>query len=571
MVVLATLLAAAGCGSSSQSSAPGGGTDAGADGFVVGDAGGLTGAPTGPIGVTGAARLLAQGTFGPHPSEITAVSTQTYAQWFGAQAATPPSLLLPLDMAGGDFNTDWWTLAVTGKDELRQRIAYALSQIFVVSLQTGPLWANDQAVSHYRDLITQHAFGNFRDLLDVISHSCEMGQYLTYFQNDKPNAATGVHADENYAREIMQLFTIGLVELNQDGSQKVDKNGNPIPTYAQKDVENLARVFTGWASTPLGGGTVNDENSWMYDLDYLHPMACYPKHHDTDAKTIVGGVTVPAGGTCDSDMKIALDTLFNHPNVAPFIGKQLIQRLVTSNPSPTYVSRVAAVFANNGAGVRGDMLAVVEAVLTDPEAIAGKTTAKLREPVVRIANLWRAFSATDSGDPNVGASSLITTQGYWQIAQAPFYSPTVFNFYRPDYVFPGPLAMAKLVAPEFQISNEYTVVSFNNLIEYNVYEFIDSAGEVQSGFQGYPDQSVDTLLHTAEWEPYATDAGKLVDELNLVFMAGQMPAAMRTSIIDYVNQTMPQATATSAAAKAGWLAIEATIGVVTSPQYAIQR
>ncbi len=166
-----------------------------------------------------------------------------------------------------------------------------------------------------------NAFGNFRDLLDAITLSPAMAQYLTYFKSDKPDPSTGSHADENYAREIMQLFTVGLVELNPDGSQKTDASGNPIPTYGLPEIENLARVFTGWGSNPLSPHTMGDENAWKYDVDFLHPMTPYQAHHDTGAKTIIGGVTIPAGGTCESDLKIALDTLFHHPNVGPFIGR----------------------------------------------------------------------------------------------------------------------------------------------------------------------------------------------------------------------------------------------------------
>jgi uncharacterized protein (DUF1800 family) len=327
----------------------------------------FAGLPSGPIGTTGAARLLTQATFGPTLDGVQSTASETYAEWFAAQAAATPSLTLPLVPQGNsDRLIPWWTIAVNGPDQLRQRMALALSEILVVSSSAAVLVDESQGVSVYVDLLVQNAFGNFRDLLDAVSHSPAMGQYLTYFKSDKPNPATGSHADENYAREIMQLFTVGLVMLNQDGSQQTDSSGNPIPTYGLPEIENLARVFTGWASNPIPPHTLGDEDAWTYDLDYLHPMAPYDAHHDTGAKTILGGVTIPAGGTCESDLEAALDTLFNHPNVGPFIGRQLIQRLITSNPSPGYVSRVAAAFANDGHGVRGDMLAVFEAILTDP-------------------------------------------------------------------------------------------------------------------------------------------------------------------------------------------------------------
>ncbi|MEJ1964006.1 MAG: DUF1800 family protein [Gammaproteobacteria bacterium] len=278
------------------------------------------------------------------------MATQSYDTWFTAQAAQPVSLELP---KVANWNDDrlpaWWANVIKGPDQLRMRTAYALSQILVISKNNAILYNLGQGRAYYADILNKNALGNFRTLLDAVARSPEMGFYLSYFKNDKPNTATGVHADENFARELMQLFTIGLWKLNPDGTQQLDGSGNPIPTYAQAEVTNLARVLTGWASGPYNGRTrrLRVDYDWT-NGDVLNPMACYSAHHDTDAKTIVSGVTIPAGGTCDSDLKIALDTLFNHPNMAPFIGKQLIQRMVTSNPSPGYVSRVSAVFANNG-------------------------------------------------------------------------------------------------------------------------------------------------------------------------------------------------------------------------------
>ena len=547
-----TLLAVA-CGSSSRG--------AGSTGPAA-----FAGLPPGPIGTTGAARLLTQATFGPTLDGIQSTATQTYAQWFGAQAAAPPSLTLPLvPQTNGERLVPWWTLAVNGPDQLRQRVAFALSEILVVSSSAASLVDQSQAVSVYIDLLVENAFGNFRDLLDAVTHSPAMGQYLTYFKSDRPNPATGSHADENYAREIMQLFTIGLVELNPDGSPKADGSGNPIPTYGLPEIENLALVFTGWGSNPLAPHALGSEDAWLYDLDFLNPMTPYDTHHDTTAKTIVGGVAIPAGGTCESDLKIALDTLFQHPNVGPFIGRRLIQRLVTSNPSPAYVGRVSAAFADNGYGVRGDMLAVIEAILTDPEALTAGAAAKLREPMIRFTELYRTFGATDlAGDGNIPENEVVTL-GLGTMAEAPYWAPTVFNFFTPAYSRPGALLAASLASPEFEITNENTAVLMSNQVEASAYQYIDSSGAQHAGADDYTTATDPTsvMLHTAAWESFASDPGTLVDNLGLVFMEGQMPPAMRASIVGYIG-LIPASSPAQRVAEAAYL-------VTMSPQFSIQR
>ncbi len=518
------------------------------------------------MGQVAAARLLMQGTMGASPADLSKASTQSYDAWFAAQVGAPMSLALPqVATWNGNYLPAWWSDAVNGTDQLRQRMAFALSEILVVSAVNQDLYTQGQGLAYYYDQLAGNALGNYRDLLDSVSHSPEMGVYLTYFKNDKPNASTGVHADENYAREVMQLFTIGLWDLNADGTQRVDGSGNPVPTYTQSDITNLARVFTGWASAPVGGHT--GDMAWAYDKDFLHPMVCYANHHDTDAKTIVGGVQIAAGGTCDTDMKVALDTLFNHPNTGPFIAKQLIQRLVTSNPSPAYVARVAAKFANDGTGVRGNLLAVAEAILTDPEATAvgsAATAGRLREPVLRLTALWRAFSATAQ---NGTVTDQIIGNANADFGESAMQSPTVFNFFTPNYQRAGALAGAGLVAPEFQIANENTAVMTSNDLQMQTYKFADAAGNAEVGVdnvggQGKPN-STDVVLHTAAWEPYAGDAGTLVDQLALVFMPGQMQSAMRDTLVNYVN-SIPATTPANRV-------IEAASLMINSPQYAVQR
>jgi uncharacterized protein (DUF1800 family) len=503
-----------------------------------------------------------QATMGASLADLNTAAAQSYDAWFAAQTAAAPSLELPLvtNSANPTRLSAWWYNAVNGSDQLRQRMAFALSEIMVVSNVDTALGDQAQAMAAYYDLLSDNALGNFRTLLGAVSRSPAMGKYLTFFKNELPNPATGVQADENYAREIMQLFTIGLWQLNPDGAQKLDSGGNPIPTYAQSDVTNLADVFTGWGSNPVDGDS--GRAAWAADDDLLDPMACYPEYHDSSAKTIVGGVAIPAGGTCQSDLDAALDTLFNHPNTAPFISKQLIQRLVTSNPSPAYVARVAAVFTNDGQGVRGNLLAVAKAILTDPEAVTLGTAAgagKLREPVLRLAGLWRAFAASQNGG---SVTDHVTKEAISDFGEDALGSPTVFNFFTPTYQRAGSLAAAGLVTPEFQITNESTIVLTANTLQTQAYSFVDSKGVVSLPL-GTTSATPRMLLHTAAWEGYASDAQTLVSQLALVFMPGQMPTAMYNTLVNYVN-AIP---ASSPADRV----IEAASLLLSSPQYSVQR
>jgi uncharacterized protein (DUF1800 family) len=326
---------------------------------------------------------------------------------------------------------------------------------------------------------------------------------------------------------------------------------------------NLANALTGWASNPVNGDS--GEIAWNRDEDLFDPMACYMPHHYTGAKTIVGGTQIPAGGTCLSDLNIALDTLFNHPNTGPFISKQLIQRLVKSNPSPAYVERVALVFANNGQGVRGDLFAVAQAILTDPEAVNVGTssgTGKMREPMLRLTELWRAFSAKQS---NGKVSDWIIDNAFDVLGENSLESLTVFNFFTPSYQRAGPLMQAGLVVPEFQITNEYTAVQAADYTQIQSYKFINDKGKPQVGYNppftaAGPD---DMVLDTSAWETYAGNAVTLVNQLGLVFMPGQMSPAMASALVSYVNAipaSMPHTRV-----------VETASLLLSSPQYSIQR
>jgi uncharacterized protein (DUF1800 family) len=521
------------------------------------------------MGSEAAVRLLTQGTFGPTRATIAAASKQNYGEWFAEQLAQPASLTLPWVQAdaGVAFGRPWWTHAVMAKDQLRQRVAFAWSEIFVVSAAPDAVTGPTLNQAAFYDILIRQGLGNFRTLLEQVTLNPEMGLFLNMWRNNKANPDTGVHADQNYAREVMQLFSIGLVELNLDGTVRTDAQGKPIPTYGQPEVEAMANVLTGWASNPVNR---TGEQAWLYDNDVVNPMVPYENHHDVGSKRLVGGVMVPAGGSAAADLKIALDALFQHANVGPFIGRQLIQRLVTSSPSTAYVRRVASVFNDNGQGVRGDLLAVVRAILTDVEAVAagGATGGKLKEPTLRLTHVWRAFDAADShGTIN---EYQIVKEARLYFAQQPLRSPSVFNFFVPDYIRAGALAKAGLVTPEFQIANENFSVKTANMLMRLCYRYEDSSGRLSYMPNGYDESGSLTpdsvILKTAEWEPLAASPEALIDELNLVFMMGRMPAPMKQSLVAYVAD-IPDS-------EQGYLAqrvIEATSLVINAPQCAVQR
>jgi uncharacterized protein (DUF1800 family) len=472
-------------------------------------------------------------------SEITALTNSTFDAWFESQVAAPQSLHLPgLEkiMAGipsGDspgsepMNASIWRSFATGPDQLRQRMAYALSQIFVISFESN-LRNYPFGPPSYVDMLGVNAFGNFRKLLEDVSLHPMMGLYLTHRGNAKEDPATGRLPDENYAREIMQLFSIGLYQLNLDGTLKLDAAGKPIETYTNADIAGLAKVFTGfsWGGTEKTNQRFRSNQSGTLNPQRV-PMEEYPQFHSTSEKKFLG-VTIPASSTPDAlgDLKIALDTLFNHPNVGPFIGKQLIQRFVSSNPSPAYVARVATVFNNNGKGIRGDLRAVLKAILLDTEArsAAARTnrSGKLREPAVRLANWMRTFNATSSTDFEIRPLVSPTTLG-----QSPLWSPTVFNFYRPGYVPPNSKAGAQsLVVPEAQITTETSVAGYLNFMR----------GVLTNG-AGVDDPKTGNNNIQANYSAelgMADNPDTLVDHLNLVLTANNLSSSARNLIRDSV-------------------------------------
>lgn len=520
-----------------------------------------------------ASRFLARATFGPNMAAIDALAASDSDAWFAEQFARPQTLhlaymdkLLAAQVASGGprvgftaFYETFWQQAIRGDDQLRQRVAFALSQIFVISMQNETVRPLVRGTSSYYDMLGQHAFGNFRNLLEGVARHPMMGIYLSHLRNQKESGTRT--PDENFAREVMQLFTIGLVQLNPDGSVKMS-GGKPIDTYTREDVAGLAKVFTGlsWAGPDQANGRFNGS---VADPERdSKPMQMYAAFHSTSEKRFLGQ-SISGATSGDDDIKLALDTLFNHPNAAPFFSRQLIQRLVTSNPSAAYIGRVSAVFANNGKGVRGDMQAIVRAVLLDPDAVAmaGSTmrTGKLREPLLRLANWMRAFDARPANgiyniyyldDPLSG------------LGQSPLNAPSVFNFYRPSYVPPNSaIASAGLVAPEMQITSEPSVTGYLNFMQEAINSGVGDARLVK------PDYTRELAL--------SADANALVDRVDLLMMNGAMSSRLRGQIVNAVNSiTLPAASATNAPQIANLQANRVKLAIflaMASTEYLVQK
>ena len=416
----------------------------------------------------------------------------------------------------------WWQQAINAPDPLRQRVALALSEILVVSDQVDDLAVYPYALSNYYDTLLQHAFGNFRDLLLAVTLHPSMGVYLSHVNNAKADPQRNTFPDENYAREVMQLFSIGLFELNPDGTEKTDARNNPIPTYDNDDIREFAKVFTGLSfdgpDAYFGSGGPG----------YRQPMRMFENYHDNTAKRLLNGVTLPAGQAGMDDINAAIDNLFNHPNVGPFIGRQLIQRLVTSNPSPQYIGRVTAAFNGDDGGARGDMKAVLRAILQDPEALAEPGTdpqfGKLREPLLRAIALLRQFNV--SSPDGFYANTGYTVE--YLLNQHPLSSPSVFNFFLPAHSPVGEIADAGLVAPEFQITNSTTVVAVSNLADLVL------LGEVVNDLDEAPFRAAS--LDLGEYIDLADDAEQLVDRLDLVMTYGTLQAGTRSVIVDILRE-----------------------------------
>ena len=476
-----------------------------------------------------AARLLDLATFGASLEEIEAVAQGGEDAWLTDQFNAPQSSHLDLVFRyiveyGIDFTMEpppglyrryaFYEHALTAPDQLRQLTAYALAQIFVVSDHIDALAVDPPALSSYYDMLATHAFGNFRDLLRDVTLHPAMGMYLSHVNNARSNPAANTFPDENYAREVMQLFSIGLFELNDDGSLRLDNQGQAIPTYDNTDIREFAKIFTGLS---FGAAESGDPTFFGNRDPVLRvPMVMFDAFHEPGEKRLLNGQIVPAGQSGLADIDAAIDNLFNHPNVGPFIGRQLIQRLVTSNPSPAYVARVSAAFAGSNGAPRGDMQAVLRAILTDPEARSG---IRLREPFRRYVAMNRSLGAR-AADGTVPGAGLVVQ---FLTGQHVLSAPSVFNFYLPGYRPAGAIADQNLVAPEFQITDDSTIVGVSNLFAISLFgqESIDSA-------EGFGPITLDL----ADWQARASDLDGLLDDIELVFFAGQMDAGVREILFD---------------------------------------
>jgi uncharacterized protein (DUF1800 family) len=516
-------------------------------------------------------RFLNQSTFGATEADAMTVASQGYGSWIDQQMAIPASVQLPIVQAAyallanpqqmmGSLNNDrtdaWMRNAVRGPDQLRQRVAFALSEIMVVS-QASTLQNMPFALADYHDMLARNAFGSFRQLIQAVTLHPAMGVYLSMLGNQKPDAVRNIRPDENYARELMQLLTIGLVELNIDGSVRRDTQNQPIPTYSQEIIEGFANVFTGW--TYAGAPSFAQARPSL--TNQIVPMQAYAEQHSTLAKRLlpVNGVpvTLPANQTPARDLGDALDNIVNHPNVGPFIARQLIQRLVTSNPSPQYIERVATVFNNDGAGQRGNLGAVIKAILLDTEARSASTSAtagKLKEPLLRLTQVLRAYNAQASS----GRFFLTPNQLTGSFGQAPLNSPSVFNFFSPFYAPPGEISTQGLVAPELQLATEYLNTQVTN------YLYAQAFCYVPTPVAGCPALRPDTIvLDTAADVAVAGDSEALVTRIADRLLAGQISTTLKTEAKAMVDR-LPVTSGPQRVAEALYL-------ISTSPDFALQR
>lgn len=501
-----------------------------------------------------ASRFLLQASFGPTPASIDRVAALGLPGWLTEQLAMPyaadylPHVQAKYDLGadyrpfGSKFTADWvaerfWARAATRSDQLRGRVAFALQQLLTVSFADSDQWFQARAYANYLDTLNKHAFGNYRTLLEEVALSPSMGLYLSHMRNRKEDPATGRLPDENFARELMQLFTIGLHELNLDGTPRLGPDGKPIETYTNNDVMALAKVFTGYS-----WGFPDHLLTWDYFL-YGNPdfsvgngqgidvqkMKSYPGQGSSAEKRLFAGkpqaVTISAGASAADNLRIALDTLFKHPNVGPFVGRQLIQRLVTGAPSPAYVARVASVFNDNGRGVRGDLAAVVRAVLLDSEARSSTPDAafgKVREPVLRVTQWMRAFAAKSSSGAYLMSTELEN------LSQRALYAPSVFNHYRPGHVPPNTAFAARgATQPEFQIVNESTTAAWVNKAEEMVGKGL--------GRSGSPYNDVSSEYTTLAGLSAKGDLQAMLDHLNVFLCGGRMSSTLRQAVLDAIG------------------------------------
>ena len=558
--LLVFVLLLAGCGGGGGSSSSGGGTSPPPP-------------PPPPAAITDAeaSRFLTQATFGPTRAEIAKVKQLGYAKWLDAQldsAQTPATLVLPHiqqilanGLAENDLNqahrrNAWLWFAATAPDQLRMRMGFALSEIFVVSDQESGR-SQIPRVADYQDVLARNAFGTYRDLLKAVTLHPAMGVYLSHAGNRKASADGKVQPDENYGREVMQLFSIGLLERNNDFSPKLNNAGQQIPTYDQAVVSAMARVFTGWTYAGL-----SDAQYGRVDARSYAPMQCHPAFHDDKPKTIFHDIVISNGNDCVKDLDQALDALSGHANAAPFISRQLIQRFVTSNPSPAYIARISNVWVNQ----QGNLGQVLRAILLDSEARNPPASnpanfGKPREPLLRIANLWRSYEANYVAPANGNLRFNVTGMGDLTIpiAQDSQRAPSVFNFYEPDYRIPRADGSPGDFAPELQIINESTFTSGHNQTDALLWNYASSAAPTAN--TKAPIVDITRLAQLAD----AGDHAGMVQDVNLLLFEGGMSATTSSAMKTMLDRLRTAGVSSSERVRSLLLL------ALASPEYAIQR
>ncbi|TQF67643.1 DUF1800 domain-containing protein [Pseudoalteromonas luteoviolacea] len=471
-----------------------------------------------------AASLLQQGTLGPTYAEIQSAAGKSEEEWINEQLEMQTTYHMPFLENYPDKEQPnhinridaWWKASINAPDQLRQRVAFALSEIFVVSDANSALRGEPEGMTTYYDMLLKNAFGNFRTLLESVTLSPVMGVYLSHLGNEKADLEKNIRPDENYAREVMQLFTIGLDELNLDGTKKLDNDGNAIPTYSQTEIGGFAKVFTGWTFAYSARWNRPSKN-------YTLPMQPFSEYHSSQEKHLLNNEVIPAGTGAEESMQLALDNLFMHPNVAPFISKQLIQRLVKSNPTPAYVQRIALIFNDNGTGTRGDMAAVVKAILLDDEARKYSSvfehSGKIKEPILTKLHFWRTLNAASQLN-RYYTWNLQSTYG-----QGPLLSPSVFNFFRPDHK-PSELLNSGLVAPELQIATDSNMISTTNG-HYSdlIWRMAERKNTLNPNTIYMYGAAQISILESAGLQA-------LLDHYNIVYFAGSMSDVTRNALVD---------------------------------------
>jgi uncharacterized protein (DUF1800 family) len=555
-----------------------------------------SGSPHQPIGIqrnfpysdAEAARFLTMATFGPTRQSIAHLRAIGYNAWFAEQIAMPATRQRPQVEALNNYRTNsrsyqaqranvWLATAVTAPDQLRQKMAWELSQIFVSSdMPNAYLGRQAVELAEYQDLLARDGMadtsqavqggavpplGTYERLLSDVTYSTGMGDMLSGRNNLPANPKTGLLPDENYAREVMQLFTIGLYLRHQDFSLMLS-GGQPIPSYTQTDISTNAKIFTGlnyqggFNSKPI---TLNSDGvTYSYTSALYSPMVCYEAYHDESVKLLLNGSSTPGGSnSCTTDVAMIIGVLAHHPNTAPFISRQLIQRFTSSNPSPQYIQRVSNVFANNGHGIYGDLGAVLKAILLDPEArqpsglpfYYGFPThfGKAREPLLKLVAFWRYYGAASTA----GTYQFNNPQNAY--GEAPLAALTVFNFYLPDYMPEGEMSVSGLYGPEFQIMNASTLFSAANDLSNRA-----------SSFVGNPSNNAQTIaVDLSGLFALAANPSALVAQVNHDLMYGSMSPAMAARLIMLENSLSTQSVSTRV--------VSLLDVVLASPEFAIQR